>query len=48
MQSIPKRPCLQLYLCSVCVLVLQLLQVQLIDLSKNQKLSVQELHLLLH
>lgn len=48
MSSQKASAALQLYLCSVCVLVLQLLHVQLIDLSKNQKLPVQELHLLLH
>lgn len=45
--SLPRTP-LQWYLCSVRVLVLQLLQVQLVDLPKNQQLPVQELHLLLH
>lgn len=35
------------HLCGVRVLVLQLLQVQLVDLPKNQQLPVQELHLLL-
>lgn len=36
------------YLGGVRMLALQLLQVQLIDLPEYQKLSIQELHLLLH
>lgn len=36
------------YLGGVRMLALQLLQVQLIDLSEYQKLPIQELHLLLH
>lgn len=35
------------YLRGVRVLVLQLFQIQLVDLSENQQLPVQELHLLL-
>lgn len=35
------------YLRGVCMLVLQLLQVELVDLPKDQQLPVQEFHLLL-